>query len=72
MLTSCLFQCVDLTLAEPENVEEVTETNCYNSSDLGFNLVFTTEALSSGASSASSNPSMLLFVALTSMATFLL
>lgn len=66
-------QCVDLTLAEPEDVAEVTRQNCYNSSDLGFNLVFTTESLTSGAApSALSSPSTLLFVALTSMATLLL
>lgn len=43
------MQCVDVTLAEPEDVEQVTPQNCYNSSDLGFNLVFTSQALTSGA-----------------------
>jgi hypothetical protein len=43
-------QCVDVTLAEPEEVEEVTKSNCYNSSSFGFNLVFTTAALEGAAS----------------------
>lgn len=70
-LSPCI-QCVDLTLAEPEEVEQVTESNCYNSSDLEFNLVFTTEALQSGASSTFAGPSMMLFVALASAAISLL
>lgn len=40
-----------MTLAEPEDVPEVNETNCYNSSDLAFSLVFTTEALKASATS---------------------
>lgn len=65
-------QCVDLTLAEPEDVAEVTPQNCYNSSDLGFNLVFTTESLRSAASSTSSSISMMFFVALVSLAMLIL
>lgn len=40
---------MDVTLAEPEDVEQVTPQNCYNSTDIGFNLVFTTEALTAAA-----------------------
>lgn len=65
-------QCVDLTLAEPEDVEEVTPQNCYNSSDLDFNLVFTTEALRNAAPSSFSSSSTFLFVALASVAILIL
>lgn len=51
-----VMQCVDVTLAEPEDVEQVTPQNCYNSTDIGFNLVFTTEALT-GAANLLSGPS---------------
>lgn len=39
-------QCVDIEFAEPADVAEVTEDNCFNSTDLKFNLVFSTAALS--------------------------
>ncbi len=44
-------QCVDLTLVEDgsSQVETVTPDNCYNDTDIGFQLVFTTAALASGA-----------------------
>jgi hypothetical protein len=48
-------KCVDVTLAPPEEVEEVTKDNCYNSTNLGFGLVFTTSALQ-GAASAPTPP----------------
>lgn len=63
---------MDVTLAEPEDVAEVTEDNCYNSSDIGFNLVFTTEALRSSATRTFTSPAALLFVALASLAFSLL
>jgi len=44
-----LYNCVDITFADPKDVAEVNETNCFNSSDIGFNLVFTTSSLSSDA-----------------------
>jgi len=47
---AALYSCVDVTLAEPEEVEEVTQSNCYNSSAFGFNLVFTTASLEGAAS----------------------
>jgi len=50
---AALYSCVDVTLAEPEEVEEVTKDNCYNSTNLGFNLVFTTTALESAAPATS-------------------
>jgi len=44
---AALYNCVDITFAEPEDVPEVNETNCFNSTDIGFQLVFTTTALAS-------------------------
>ena len=31
---------MDITFAEPQNVAEVNETNCFNSSDISFNNVY--------------------------------
>lgn len=39
-------QCVDIIFAEPTNVPEVNRSNCFNSSDIGFNNVFSTSAVS--------------------------
>jgi hypothetical protein len=33
-------QCVDITFADPKDVPEVNETNCFNSTDLSFNNVY--------------------------------
>ncbi|KAI9731858.1 MAG: hypothetical protein M1818_007723 [Claussenomyces sp. TS43310] len=35
-----LYSCVDITFAEPEDVAEVNSSNCANSSDIGFNNVY--------------------------------
>jgi hypothetical protein len=51
MLTGLLFQCVDITFALPEDVAEVNETNCFNSSDLSFNNVYSIAAPGQGSSS---------------------
>ncbi|KAI4106360.1 MAG: hypothetical protein LQ339_003097 [Xanthoria mediterranea] len=51
---AALYNCVDITFAEPEDVPEVNETNCVNSTDIGFELVFSTDSLTSAASPASS------------------
>lgn len=42
-----LYNCVDITFADPADVEEVNESNCFNSSQITSNLIFTTAALSS-------------------------
>ena len=55
-----LYNCVDITFAEPEDVAQVNETNCYNSTDIGFSLVFTTSALEDDAGLSSPIPSALL------------
>jgi hypothetical protein len=46
-----LYNCVDITFAAPgdPDIEEVTQDNCFNSSDINFSLVFTTSQLTSGA-----------------------
>lgn len=38
-------QCVDIEFAEPKDVPEVTRHNCFNSSDIGFETIFTTTSL---------------------------
>ncbi|OCK85257.1 hypothetical protein K432DRAFT_439446 [Lepidopterella palustris CBS 459.81] len=48
-----LYNCVDITFADPSEVAQVNSSNCYNSSGpndkIGFNLVFTSTSLSSEA-----------------------
>jgi len=59
---AALYSCVDVTLVDPTDpqLERVTPQNCYNSSDIGFNLVFTTAALSAASSLAA--PSILISI----------
>ncbi|KAL8798773.1 MAG: hypothetical protein Q9200_007701, partial [Gallowayella weberi] len=45
-------QCVDITFADPKMVPEVNESNCFNSSDIGFELVFSTDSLRSSAATS--------------------
>ncbi|KAL8696005.1 MAG: hypothetical protein Q9201_007868 [Fulgogasparrea decipioides] len=47
---AALYNCVDITFADPKDVAEVNETNCLNSTQIGFDLVFTTDSLTSAAS----------------------
>lgn len=58
---------MDVTLAEPEDVEEVTPENCYNSSQIGIQRHFFTSALEAAASPSllSSAPSTLGILLLT-------
>ncbi|KAI4142474.1 MAG: hypothetical protein L6R39_004925 [Caloplaca ligustica] len=42
-------QCVDITFADPKDVAEVNETNCVNSTNISFELVFSTDSLTSAA-----------------------
>lgn len=62
-LTS-VAQCVDVTLTEPEEVEEVTKDNCYNSSNFNFNLVYASVSLSGAAPAISSTSSTAAFALL--------
>jgi len=41
-----LYNCVDITFADPANVPEVNSSNCFNSSDISFQSVFSTSSLS--------------------------
>ena len=64
-------QCADLTLLENNDprIKTVNPQNCYNSSDIGFELVFTTAALANAAPNILSAPSTtaLLITALVTM-----
>ncbi|CEL02983.1 hypothetical protein ASPCAL04144 [Aspergillus calidoustus] len=44
---AALYNCADITFAEPEDVAEVNDTNCFNSSHISFETVFTTSSLDS-------------------------
>ncbi|KAH0550994.1 hypothetical protein GP486_007643 [Trichoglossum hirsutum] len=55
---AALFNCVDITFADPKDVAEVNSSNCFNSSNLGFSQVFTTSSLSAAPSSLSSSINM--------------
>ena len=57
MTDECEQQCVDITFAEPEDVEPVTPDNCANTSDISFQYVYSTN-LGSGASSLFSTSSV--------------
>jgi len=46
---AALYNCVDITFAEPEDVPEVNSSNCFNSTQIGSDLIFTTSALAAGA-----------------------
>jgi len=37
---AALYSCVDITFTEPEHVAQVNESNCFNSSDISFNNVY--------------------------------
>lgn len=56
---AALYNCVDIEFADPSEVVEVNEQNCFNSSDISFQLVFSTGALT-GAASPSLSSSYLL------------
>ncbi|KAG9691842.1 hypothetical protein KCU95_g7708, partial [Aureobasidium melanogenum] len=46
---AAIYNCADVTLADPVDVPEVNASNCFNSSDLSFQLIYATGNLSSGA-----------------------
>jgi len=64
---AALYNCVDITFAEPEEVEEVNEQNCFNSTQLSSNLIFTTEALASDSAMANVPLVAMLTMAATAM-----
>jgi len=49
---AALYSCVDITFAEPEDVPEVNASNCFNSSQISSDLVFTTSSLAESGSPA--------------------
>ncbi|GLB14245.1 hypothetical protein ABZX51_001778 [Aspergillus tubingensis] len=56
---AALYDCVDITFAEPEDVEEVTKDNCFNSTDIAFKYVFASKSLTtSGALARLSAPGL--------------
>jgi hypothetical protein len=59
---AALYSCVDITFADPKDVAEVNETNCFNSSDISFNNVY-----SIGLGSSSSAPKLFASVPLLPM-----
>ncbi|KAJ5735578.1 uncharacterized protein N7483_000703 [Penicillium malachiteum] len=65
---AALYNCVDITFAEPEEVEEVTRQNCFNSSDLTFQYVYTTGGIN--AAGALKPQTLLSLVPLLLVATF--
>ncbi|KAI1486765.1 hypothetical protein F5X96DRAFT_215172 [Biscogniauxia mediterranea] len=60
---AALFSCVDITFAEPgdERIAKVNESNCFNSTDLGFAEIYTitTTAIGSAANMTTSGASSL-------------
>ncbi|TPX11383.1 uncharacterized protein E0L32_001201 [Thyridium curvatum] len=54
---AALFSCVDVTLVEPNDprLNEVNETNCFNSTDIGFSDVYTITTRASGQAQAQGN-----------------
>ncbi|XMA15862.1 hypothetical protein WAI453_008653 [Rhynchosporium graminicola] len=47
-----LFSCVDITFTEPDQVADINETNCFNSSDITFNNVYSIGAGGTSSSAA--------------------
>lgn len=55
---AALYSCVDITFAEPEDVAEVNSSNCFNSSTVSFNNVFSIAQGSSDATRTIQSVSM--------------
>ncbi|KAG8624163.1 hypothetical protein KVT40_009139 [Elsinoe batatas] len=54
---AALYNCVDVTLAEPEEVVRVDQSNCFNSSSIGIQYLFTTTNLNGSGASLLQRPS---------------
>ena len=65
-----LYNCVDITFADPADVPEVNETNCFNSSDIRFALVFATSSLTSDALPAAQSYHFLTIIAASMLGLF--
>lgn len=46
---AAIYNCADVTLADPADVPEVNASNCFNTTNLSFQLVYATGNLTSGA-----------------------
>jgi hypothetical protein len=55
---------VDITFADPKDVPEVNATNCFNSSDIGFNDVYSSPITGTSAASPSLSPQWTMMLAL--------
>jgi hypothetical protein len=55
---AALFSCVDITFVEPgdSRLGQVNETNCFNSSDIGFTDIYTTKATNTNLTANSAAP----------------
>ncbi|KAH8648466.1 hypothetical protein BX600DRAFT_502882 [Xylariales sp. PMI_506] len=62
---AALFSCVDITFVEPgdSRVAEVNETNCFNSTDIGFADLYTITTKASGSSANASTSGAALSIA---------
>ncbi|KAM0712038.1 hypothetical protein Q7P37_011132 [Cladosporium fusiforme] len=69
---AALYSCVDVTLAEPEDVEEINELNCYNSSEIGFNMIYSSPQSTGAAPATTSSvvPALLVAAAVTMIGGF--
>jgi hypothetical protein len=43
------IQCADITFADPSEVAEVNQSNCFNSSEIQFTQIYATTSLTAGA-----------------------
>lgn len=59
---AALYNCADIEFAEPEDVAEVTRDNCFNSSAISFESVFTSTSLKSAAQPRSAITASLAYV----------
>lgn len=69
---AALYNCVDITFADPKDVPEVNETNCVNTTNISFELVFSTDSLKSGAERLAKSASWLASIALAATAVWAL
>lgn len=60
---AAIYNCADVTLADPADVPEVNSSNCFNSSDLSFELYFSATALSEAHNSLTIPPLLFIFIA---------
>jgi len=67
---AALYNCVDITFADPEEVAEVNSSNCFNSSQITSDLIFTTSALQEDGASSFSSMSRYSYVTTIAMALF--